>query len=180
MSPLHRPPPGFLTARRVSPWPSQPPQPHSASQFTALSLRMFHIKWLPSLISSSFSMLCPQLFLVWVCPQLPLPVSRICPDSLTTGSAPAEVGITMTGWRRPCSSSSPALLRSSVSHLTLRKFPKSDVCPVWLCGPSPSEVAGVGLALRLVLVLHTFYPWNCDFSRANQFGEVLLILRFSL
>ena len=35
-------------------------------------------------------MLCPQRFLVWVCPQLPLPVSRICPDSLTTGSVPSR------------------------------------------------------------------------------------------
>ena len=35
--PTAPPPPGFLTARRVSPWPSQPPQPHSASQFTECS-----------------------------------------------------------------------------------------------------------------------------------------------
>ena len=121
------------------PHPHSLPRPHSASQFTALSLSMFYIKWLPSLISSPFNILCPRLCLVWVCPQQKL-----------ASPWPAGVGSALP--------SSPALLYSSVSH---PENPQSQACArCWSAALLTRKWLVWGLALHLVLVLHTFYPWN--------------------
>ena len=128
-------------------------------------------------LPSTYSVLGSALF--GSVPSSPCPCSGFVMTLQLQGLSPAEVGVTMTGWSRLCTPifTSP----SPLVRLTPWKSPKSGMCLVLICGSSHSKVAGVGAGSSSCPGSSHLLPVKqCGFSRANQFGEVLLIFRFNL